>query len=312
MTPFADVMPNLPTLPQIPSAAAVGTFDGLHRGHQEVLKTLTETASAQGLRPLVFSFDRHPLALIAPERTPPMLMPVQTREEMLEELGAIPVTLRFDDSLRHLTAAEWLKILRDSYGVRTMILGYDNTFGCDGRGMTHERLRSLALPLGIEIVEAPEIPGMSSSAARKAIISGNVEKGAGILGRPYALPGKIVEGERLGRTIGFPTANLRPDQEMAVPARGVYAAEALLTDGRRIPAMVNIGVRPTVGEGLRPTIEAHLIGFGGDLYGKPMTLLFRKRLRDEIRFSGLEALKEQLEKDRRMTICEFAAESLPL
>lgn len=308
----SDVIPSLPSLPTMPSAAAVGTFDGLHKGHQEVIKTLTDTASATGLRPLVFSFDRHPLALIAPERTPPMLMPAPVRERMLKEWGTIPVTLRFDDSLRNLTAGEWLRTLRDNYEVRTVVLGYDNTFGCDGREMTHERLRSLALPLGIEIVEAPEIKGMSSSAARKAIVSGNIEKASEILGRPYELPGEIVEGERLGRTIGFPTANLRPEPTMAIPARGVYAAKALLPDERMMPAMVNIGVRPTVGVGLHLTIEAHLIGFEGDLYGAQMKLLFRKRLRDEVRFSGLEALKEQLEKDRCMTICEFAPESLPL
>lgn len=285
-----------------PAIAAIGTFDGLHRGHMEVIRILRETSAIVGLRPLVFTFHPHPLAVVAPERTPPMLMEVAEREQRLRQAGVEPILVTFDQSLRSLTAADWLQRLRDDYGVTHVVLGYDNTFGSDGRHMTRTALKDIAASLHITPIEAPELPGLSSSRARRAILAGDVDGAAAILGRPYTLSGEIVCGQQLGRTLGFPTANLRPVQGLAIPGNGVYAAVATLPDGCRLPAMVNIGVRPTLGDGHAPTIEANLIGFSGDLYGATLTLGFTARIRNERRFYSLEDLKAQLTLDRRQTL----------
>lgn len=289
----------------IPSAASIGTFDGLHRGHLLVIGTLTAAAASRRLRPLVFSFDRHPLSVIAPQRTPSILMSPERRDSRLAQLGVMPICVHFTPEIQHLTSREWMRILRDMFGVKLLVVGYDNTFGSDGRHITHADLCATAKQLGIETIEAPEHEGASSSKARKAIAAGDVSTAARILGYPYTLYGTVTKGEQLGRTIGFPTANLKPEPGSAIPANGVYAALTTLPDGSEHPAMVNIGSRPTVGDGLNQTIEANIIDFSGDLYGKPLAISFMKRLRDEQKFPDLAHLKSQLEKDRGQTLLLF-------
>lgn len=284
-----------------PSAAAVGTFDGLHRGHIAVIDTLREVASGCGLRPLAFTFDRHPLTLIAPERAPLMLSTPETRAALIREAGAEPVILPFDEELRSTTAEGWMRRLRDEYGVRALVVGYDNTFGCDGVNLSLSDYAGIGAALGMDVVEAPRVEGVSSSAVRKAIAAGDVAHGAGMLGRPYRLEGHVVEGNRIGRTIGFPTANIMPVPGCAVPATGVYAAIAHLPDGTMRPAMVDIGTRPTVDSSGLLTIEAHILHWSGDIYGLPLSIDFMKRLRDEKRFESVDSLRLQLEKDRSDT-----------
>lgn len=281
--------------------ATVGTFDGVHRGHRLVLQCLIEKAREYGDDPVVFTFDRHPLALIAPQRAPKRIMTVDEERRELEKEGVDVITLSFDEKLRSMTAGQWLQALHDKYGVRRMVMGYDNTFGCDGRFISSDDYRSLADAAGIDMTIAPCLDGISSSAVRHAIADGNIAGANSALGRPFSIEGTIVPGKALGRKIGFPTANLMPQTDIIVPAKGVYAAFALLDDGRRIPTVVNIGQRPTVCNDGNISIEAHLIGWSGNLYGKPMTLLFIARLRNEIRFDSLDSLKEQINAD-----CESA------
>lgn len=282
-------------------AAVIGSFDGVHLGHAAVLSTLRNEAEARNLEPIAISFDRHPLSLIDPSRAPEAITSLQKKEELIRKAGVTPVILPFDENLRATTAADWIRFLKDSFDVELLVVGYDTTFGSDGLSYSISGYRNLGKENGIEVIEAPFVAGISSSAIRKAVAEGMVEHAAEMLGRNFQLNGIVVGGNRLGRTIGFPTANLLPAPGIVIPANGVYAARAILTDGKHIGAMVNIGTRPTIMRGDDRTVEAHLIGWEGDLYGKPLTLAFVSRLRDEIRFNSIDALRRQLEEDRLNT-----------
>lgn len=274
----------------------VGTFDGVHRGHIALLRRLVGDASARGLRPLVVTFDRHPLETIAPGRAPGLITPVAERDRRLRGWGADVVTLPFTEEVRRLTVAEWLARLRDDYGARSVLMGYDNSFGSDFRDMTPGGYRDAAARLGLELEFGAEVPGCSSSNVRRAMKRGDVGEAAAILGRPFTVTGEVVHGRGLGHTIGFPTANVETGVRQLLPAPGVYAAMAS-AGGVSCPAVVNIGSCPTVTDGRRLTVEAHLIGFDADIYGRRLSLAFADRLRDERRFDGLEALTGQISRD---------------
>ncbi|MDE6009505.1 MAG: riboflavin biosynthesis protein RibF [Muribaculaceae bacterium] len=284
------------------SAAAVGTFDGVHLGHAEVLATVRREAEERGLTPLAITFDRHPLSLIAPERAPMAITSIERKEKLIKKSGITPVVLPFDEKMRETSAADWMKLLHDKYGVRLLVVGYDNTFGCDGVNLSIADYRKIGESLGMEVIEAPFVEGISSSAVRKRIAAGDIESTRSMLGRPFSLSGRVVEGNKLGRTIGFPTANIQASPGIILPGKGVYAARACLPDGKYVDAMVNIGVRPTIRRGNSPTVEAHLINWKGDLYGHVIRLEFYKRLRDEQQFNSIDALRRQLKKDLEETL----------
>lgn len=279
--------------------ATVGTFDGLHLGHRKVIETVARLSKTKGGRPLLISFDRHPLETIAPERAPLLIQSPSERTNSLYREGFEILTLKFTRETSLLTAAEWLRRMRDEHGVETLVVGYDNTFGCDGINMNIEQYRELGRELGVEIVEAPVAKGVSSSAIRRHIGEGRIEDASAMLGRPFTLTGEVVHGKALGTKIGFPTANLRPHYRAQLPADGVYAADALLPDGSRRRAVVNIGRRPSVdSDGVR-SVEAHIIGYEGSLYGERITLRFIKRLRDEIKFDSIDSLSSHISDDIR-------------
>ena len=278
-------------------AAAVGTFDGVHLGHSAVLGHLVRLAEERGLDPVAITFDRHPLSLIAPQRAPLAISTVDKKSELIAAKGVTPIVVPFDDDLRSTTARDWMKMLHDRYDVRLLVVGYDNTFGSDGVTLSISDYKEIGRHTGIEVVEAPFVEGISSSAIRKAISSGNIAEANRMLGRRFSLPGIVVEGNKLGRTIGFPTANILPGPGLVVPANGVYAATVSLPGGMKREAVVNIGVRPTVRRGNNLTVEAHILDWKGDLYGHPLTIAFAGRLRDEIRFNSIDALRVQIEKD---------------
>ncbi len=285
--------------------ATVGTFDGVHLGHLAVTDALQRFAAERSLLPTVVTFDRHPLETVAPERAPKRLMSPADEVSALRSLGLDVIVERFTPDLMRLTARQWMEGVRDNLGVRALVMGYDNTFGCDGLDMSLADYRRLGYQLGMDVIEAPVVPGISSSAIRRVLTGGDVERGASMLGRPYRLEGTVEAGNQLGRTIGFPTANLAVDSGRFVPANGVYACRAEMEDGSCNPAVVNIGVRPTVGEGLACTVEAHLPGWTGDLYGQTLKLDFAARLRDEMRFGSLEELRGQIERDCRAAISKI-------
>lgn len=277
--------------------ATVGTFDGLHRGHRKVLDTVTTLSKETGSAPLVICFDRHPLETVAPERAPGLIQSPSERTNTLFREGFEILTIEFSHAMASLTAREWLTNLRDKHEVDTIVIGYDNTFGCDGVGMSIEDYVDLGRSLGIKVVEAPMEKGISSSAIRKHLEAGRLEEATAMLGRPYTLTGKVVHGRHLGSRLGFPTANLQLSYKAQLPADGVYAADALLPDGSRRRAVVNIGKCPTVDQCHKRTVEAHIIGLDEDLYNERLSLKIIRRLRDEKKFDSLTDLTAQIRRD---------------
>lgn len=296
----------------------VGTFDGVHAGHRYLLDTLTALAREKGEEAAIFVLADHPLRLVAPERVPPQLM---TRAEKLGLIGELYpeariVPLDFTPELRALTHRGFMQKIADEFGVNRLLVGHDNRFGSD-RDVTPDRYADTGRELGMEVIMCPSLPDVSSTVLRHLLLDEGDAARFGELARyPYMLQGHVEHGQAVGRTIGFPTANLRPDDPFKlIPRRGVYAAVALL-DGRQYPAVVNIGVRPTLGEAAAsPTIEAHLLTPEPlDLYGKPLALSFMARLRDERRFPSLEELRRQIETDsaRALKILPLLPIQLPL
>lgn len=298
-------------------AVAVGNFDGVHRGHQLLLEELKLKADEHGLRPCVVTFTTHPLMLIAPDRAPRMLQSPDSRRSMLEHFGVEVVELPFSDTLRRLSAADFLKMLARRYDARLLMLGHDNRFGYNSHTehVSHdvllERYRGYGRECGLEVLAAPCLEGISSSAIRHAIAEGRVEKAAEMLGRPYEFTSTVVHGRQLGRTIGFPTANLDiAAAQTMLPSDGVYAARAITASGHRYAAMVNIGHRPTVdAHGAPQSMEAYLHGFSGNLYGEKLRLQFMRKLREEKKFDSVEELRNRLQADLNMLLSSLGTAS---
>lgn len=288
-------------------AVTIGTFDGVHRGHKLVLDTLKEEAARRGLQPVAITFDKHPLELVAPERAPGNLMSTVRKAQLIREEGVEPLILPFNEQLRKMRAFEWLDYIHRKYDVRLLVAGYDNTFGSDGIDMSIADYKAIGDSIGIEVISAPEEEGVSSSAIRKAVKAGDIAKAKALLGRRPEIEGRVMTGFHVGHEIGFPTANLQVSSRSVKPARGVYAAIAFIDDNAEgHPAMVNIGYRPTFeGTGKESdhmTVEAHIIGYDEELYGRNVRLEFEDRLRDEKKFGSVEELIEQLQQDRATTL----------
>lgn len=288
-------------------AVTIGTFDGVHRGHQLVLDTLKKEAEKRGLQPVAITFDRHPLELVAPNRAPGNLMSTERKAEFIRHEGVEPLILPFTEQLRRMRAYEWLDYIHRKYDVKLLVAGYDNTFGSDGIDMSIADYRDMGDAIGIEVIAAPEEYGVSSSAVRKAVKAGEIRKAKSLLGHLPEIEGRVLPGFHVGSEIGFPTANLQIAQRSALPARGVYAALAYVdnsSSGRA--AMVNIGYRPTFSgtskESGQLTVEAHIIGADENLYNRMIRLEFVDRLRDEQKFGSIDELISQLEKDKEETL----------
>lgn len=302
--------------------AVVGMFDGVHSGHRYLLDQLRLQAAERSLKPLVITFTNHPLSVIAPDKAPRLLtLPLEKAALIRREgfLGDEILLLPFDEKLRSTSAAGFLGMLRGRFDCAALLMGFNNRFGHDAPG-DFASYKQLAANAGIELIQARELPareGVSSSEIRRLIAAGEVADAAALLGRPYSLTGTIVRGKALGRTLGFPTANLHTPSTLILPAPSVYAATATIapplfpsTVASRqasskaelsYPAMVNIGSRPTVDDPGAPlSVEAHIIGLpeGTNLYDCRLTLSFVDRLRSERRFASLEALRAQLLLDR--------------
>lgn len=291
-------------IPEIGRVAAIGMFDGVHRGHRHLLGRVVSEAAERGLRPTVITFTGHPTELLSPERAARLLTDVESRSRLLEAEGIRDViALDFTPELMKLTSTEFLRLLRERYDVKCLVVGFNNHFGSD-RQHGFEDYRRFGAEVGVDVVQATELGGekISSSIIRRLLAAGKIEEAAACLGRPYEITGEVVGGKQLGRTIGFPTANIRPlNRRAMLPAAGVYAVYVrdLANPDVKRGAMLNIGSNPTVsGDWNAPeTVEAYIFDFEGDIYGHTLQLTFVARLREERRFPSLEALREQLGRD---------------
>ncbi len=278
----------------------LGNFDGVHRGHQAIIAAARSKAKALGGQVVVLTFHPHPLGVLAPDRAPAMIQSLHDRLLTLRDVGVdVAVAQRFTRAFATLESDAFVeRFLMPSLEIVHVVVGYNVSFG-RGRTGTAATLASLGARLGFgtETVGSVQVGDVvvSSSAIRDAVLAGDVARARTLLGRPYRLRGRVVVGEQRGRTLGFPTANLHVSPRVAVPAHGVYAVY-LHTDGVARPAAVNIGVRPTFGEARR-TIEAHVLDWSGDLYGRWVDLEFVARLRGEQRFDGPVALREAIAND---------------
>lgn len=282
------------------TAITVGTFDGLHRGHIAVLSSLRDESARGGLRPVVVTFPNHPLDIIAPERAPKQVMSPEEKSERLRQYGVEIIMQPFTREMMGQSARDWMRHLRDDLHARLIVIGYDNTFGSDGRSLSSDDYRAIGHDLGLEVIIPPVVEGCSSSAVRRAVKEGNIEEANNILGYPFTLSGRVIKGDQIGRTIGFPTANLQlpdPDRQL-LPPFGAYVARAILPDGRSFGAITNIGVRPSVTSDPRLRIETHILDFCEDLYGQGLSIQLLRMLRRECRFPSIEALKEAIARDK--------------
>lgn len=290
-------------------AVTLGVFDGVHRGHVRLFGQLRAAAERQGGETVVVTFDRHPRAVLTDE-APPTITSLEHRLVLFERAGVdAAVVLHFDRELAAVTGESFVRdVLVGRIGSRVVVLGEDAHFGAKRSGSI-ELLRQLSGPLGYEaeavsLLEADsvEVP-VSSTAIRRAILAGRLDEARLMLGRPVSLLGRVARGDARGRTLGFPTANLELHQEIC-PPRGVYAGNTEI-DGVVYPTMQNVGRRPTFKEGVagtRDSVEVHLLGFEGDLYGRVLDVRFLRRLRGEQRFPSAGALRAQLERDREAAL----------
>lgn len=298
---------SLKTRFSIPSAATIGCFDGVHRGHQMLVQLMVCEARKRGLKPIAVTFDHLPRQLFDPTFQPQVLSTLDEKETYLKTLGVEEViVLPFTHQLAALSAEAFMReILRDLLSVELLVTGYDHRFGHDRSEGFDDYVR-YGQCLGIDVVrgDVAMMDGqmaVSSTAIRQLLAEeGRVEMMPDVLTRRYTISGHVVSGEHIGHELGFPTANLEPDSpEKLIPASGAYAVWAIV-DSCRMPAMMNIGTRPTF-EGKQQTLEVHILSTVGNLYGQKMTVEFVSRLRAEQRFDTREALIIQLEHDRQVT-----------
>ena len=281
---------------------AIGVFDGVHLGHQQVIRqTITDAQQHEAIS-VVVTFDCHPNSVVAPDRNPSLIYPLSKKLRVIESMGINTTFLiHFDKIFSQIPAEEFIRNLaRDFKNIHSICVGSNFTFGHKRQGNV-ELLKKLGdeLKFAVHGLAAVSLDGerVSSTRIRDAIRGGNLDSASQMLGRPYSLAGKIIEGDKVGRKLGFPTANL-DIAGLVLPPNGVYAAHAAEVAGQTYRAAVNIGVRPTMQSSTPQLhVEAHLLDFSSDLYGKEMELTFVEKLRDEQKFSAPEILKQQIAKD---------------
>ena len=282
---------------------ATGFFDGVHIGHRLVIEQLTKAAAARGDESMVVTFWPHPRNVLQKEaRSLRLLTSLSEKREMLLGLGVDKVeVLPFTKDFSRMTTEEYLRMLMSDFGAKAILIGYDNRMGCDADDA--DKVARTAENLGLEVIRTDMVPArqgyaVSSTKIREKLEAGDVQAAADMLGYEYSLHGVVVAGNRLGRTIGFPTANMQMYEPLKlVPGNGVYFVK-VETVGRKFHGMCNIGCRPTVGQGNARTIETNIFGFDEDIYGLDLEVTFVKKIRDEVKFESLDALRRQLEQDR--------------
>ena len=285
---------------QRPTVLTLGVFDGLHLGHQLIMRTVVERARAISAVPTVITFDPHPRAVLHPESAPPLL---QTFDQKIEAFGVLgieqTIVVRFTKEFSNISAAEFLKdVVADRLHAKEVYLGKGFAFGHEREGNI-ELLQRLSSDLGFVAGEVPEVKlrgcRVSSSKIRQLLASGQVNLARRMLGRPYGVEGRVERGSERGHQLGFPTANLHPHNRV-IPRNGVYVTGTLI-EGQWRRSVTNVGLRPTFGEATEPSVETFVMNWDGDLYGDVVRIRFLYRLRDERRFSSIDELKTQIKRD---------------
>ena len=296
-------------VPAVSQVATIGFFDGVHRGHCSLLSQVVRQAAQRNRQSTVVTFDIHPRQLVNPDFQPLLLTTLDEKLQLLSLQGIDSVALlHFDEQMASLSARDFMSVvLSRQLNVDTLVLGYDSRFG-HGRTAGFADYEAYGRSMGIDVLRATPLLSddgtpVSSSLVRNLLLSGNIAQANDALGRRYSLTGNVVEGFHEGRRLGFPTANLAlADRQRLVPGRGVYAVWAELAGGSELmPAMMNIGTRPTY-NGSSQTLEVHIIGYEGDLYGQDVTVTFAERIRSEQPFDSPSALASQLQVDRKACI----------
>ncbi|HEY6045270.1 MAG TPA: bifunctional riboflavin kinase/FAD synthetase [Pyrinomonadaceae bacterium] len=291
-----------------PTVLTLGVFDGLHLGHQLIMKTVVDRAQEAGAIPTVITFEPHPRAVLHPESAPPLL---QTFDQKIEALGVLgieqTIVIRFDQAFSEIRAEDFLReVVADRLHAKAVYLGRGFAFGHNREGDI-KLLRSVSERLGFFADEVPEVRlrgrRIGSTRIRELLQQGHINLARRMLGRPYGVEGQVVRGAARGATLGFPTANLHP-QNRVIPRGGVYVT-ATLIEGEWRRSVTNVGTRPTFGDAMESSVETYVLNWSGDLYGDVLRVRFLHRLRDEKKFASIEELKAQIDRDVARALAYF-------
>jgi riboflavin kinase/FMN adenylyltransferase len=281
--------------------ATIGAFDGVHRGHQAVLRQLIDKSREYGLPSTVVLFEPLPREFLAPDAAPPRLMSFREKFEAIRDLGIDRVVrIRFNNALRNMSADEFItSLFVKNLGAKYIVVGDDLRFGRDRSG-DFDLLRKYGARDGFDVMDTATLlhegERVSSTRIREVLGQGDFALAEHLLGRPYSIAGRVIVGQQLGRTIGAPTANIQL-RRLRSPLSGVFAVQVAGVSDSLLPAVANVGVRPTVGDLSKAILEVHLLDFEGYLYRRNIRVLFREKLRNEIKFDGIDALSEQISRD---------------
>lgn len=287
-----------------PLALSLGMFDGVHLGHQSIINALHEVSSEKGLESAILTFWPHPRLVFNPNEDLKLLNTLEEKSQLLSSFGIENLFLKeFDEEFRNLSGEEFVRqILVDKLNVKHLIVGYDHVFGKNRSG-NFELLENLAPELGFEVVQMEAVnihnKNISSTKVRNALLEGQIKEANELLGYHYPVSGTVTDGKKLGRTIGYPTANIEVNRLKLLPKKGAYITDVLI-DGEQYQGMLSIGTNPTV-KGTDLTTEVYILDFDRDIYGKEITVAFREFLHEEIKFESIEKLIERLDEDKRLT-----------
>lgn len=292
------------------AVVTIGTFDGVHFGHRKIVSRLVETANATDGETVILTFFPHPRLIIDPENQElKMINTINEKAAILESLGVNHLIITpFTRDFSNLSPDEYInQVLVDTIGVKHIIVGYDHRFGKDRKGCMEDLINAGKVQ-GFDVEEIPEQDihdvAVSSTQIRRALLSGDVALAATYLGYHFSLKGRVIKGDKIGRTIGFPTANIFVEESYKlIPADGIYAVTVNLNEGS-FKGMAYIGQRPTI-NGMTRNIEVNIFDFNQEIYGQDITMTFMEFLRHDVKFTGLEALKVQLQQDKEDTLAFF-------
>lgn len=293
---------RLSVMTEKPCVVTIGYFDGVHCGHRYLLAQVKDEAKRHGMVSAVVTFHNHPLTVVQPGFEPLLISSPEEKEQLLKETGLERVEmLHFSHEMSQMSSEDFMvKVLREKMNAKRLVMGYDNRIGHDR--LTFDELVALGRKHGIEVVKSEEYKSenqirFSSSQIRRFLLEGEIENASYALGRHYCISGEVVGGFKIGRSIGYPTANVKPIcKNKLIPRTGVYAVKVYIDD-RRFNGMMNIGLRPTFHQGNAQTLEANIFDFSRDIYNENVTIEFIHYVREEMEFKGIEQLKEQIQRD---------------